>query len=160
CTRLPTYLAAGLLKLPVGRFLGASALACAAWVALLFALTYRVGPKGLLVASAAAVGLVVWRFVPHWEFWPAWLFYIPVAVKYLALSIKYRSLSLPSLANPGMHTGGLIGESKFETLEDLEHACPESVAKTRLVRFESVEQQLAELRRMHLEFPIVFKPDV
>ena len=35
---------------------------------------------------------------------------------YLRLSTKYRSLSLPTCANPGMFTGGLIGESKHETL--------------------------------------------
>jgi len=102
--------------------------------------------------------------IAHWEFWPTAVFYIPVAAKYLTLAIKYRSLSLPTMSNPSMLTGGLIGESKFETLADLSRAYPELVAKTHLVRFESVEQQLDQVRRLRNEgqfdYPVVLKPDV
>jgi hypothetical protein len=100
----------------------------------------------------------------QWEFWPTAVFYIPVTVKYLSLATKYRSLSLPTMSNPSMLTGGLIGESKFETLADLSRVHPELVAKTHLVRFESVEQQLDQIRRLRnegqLDYPVVFKPNV
>ena len=100
----------------------------------------------------------------RWEFWPTAVFYIPVAVKYLILAAKYRSLSLPTMSNPSMLTGGLIGESKFDTLADLFRAQPELVAKTHLVPFESVEQQLDQVRQLRnedqLAYPVVFKPNV
>ena len=92
------------------------------------------------------------------------LFYVPVFVKYVSLAVRYRSFSLPTLANPGMLTGGLIGESKFETLAQLAESHPEFVAETYRVPFHSPEQQLAMIERLRadnrLEFPLVFKPDV
>ncbi len=102
----------------------------------------------------------VWR----WEFWPPALFYMPVAMKYAVLAMKYRSLTLPTLANPGMQTGGLIGESKYDTLADLARVHPDLVAETYLVPFDSAEQQLRQIRQLridrNLNFPVVFKPDV
>jgi len=193
-TRLPTYLAAGLLKLPAGRFLATTAAACVVWVAALFWFSYHVGmmvisqfhmfrsEAGKLAACVVLAAALAWplrrvfknisldslaakvKRIVRWEFWPPAVFYIPVAAKYVLLAIKYRSFSLPTLANPGMHTGGLIGESKFETLADLARVRPELVAQTHLVRFDSAEQQSAQisrLRKQHsLDYPLVFKPDV
>jgi len=42
-TRLPTYLAAGFLKVPAWRFVIITGVACAVWVAGLFILSYHVG---------------------------------------------------------------------------------------------------------------------
>jgi hypothetical protein len=100
----------------------------------------------------------------RWEFWPRTVFNIPVVVKYVALAVRYRSLSLPMLANPGMHTGGLIGESKYQTLADLARSHSEFVAETYYVPFRSAARQMElvdKSRGEHaLEFPLVFKPDV
>jgi membrane protein DedA with SNARE-associated domain len=192
-TRLPTYLAAGLLKVPAGRFMAITAAACVVWVAALFALSYHIGmmviPEFAMFRSEAAklgacivvAAVLAWplRKVPkkissrslagfkriaRWEFWPPAVFYLPVAGKYLLLAIRYRSLSLPTLANPGMQSGGLIGESKFETLADLARTSPDFTAETHLVRFDSVEQQADQIRRVrseqNLQYPLVLKPDV
>lgn len=193
-TRLPTYLAAGLLKVPAGRFLATTAAACVIWVAALFGFSYHVGmmvisqfhmfrsEAGKLAACMVLAAALAWplrrvfkktsldslaarvKRIARWEFWPPVVFYIPVAVKYVLLAVKYRSFSLPTLANPGMHTGGLIGESKFETLADLSRAHPQLVAETHLVRFHSTEQQFAQISRLreqhNLDYPLVFKPDV
>jgi len=71
-TRVPTYLAAGFLKVPVWRFLVITALACAAWVAGLFFLSYHVGMMAItafkmfrteltkLLACAALAVLLGW----------------------------------------------------------------------------------------------------
>ena len=100
----------------------------------------------------------------RWEFWSPAIFYIPVAVKYTLLAIRYRSLGLPALSNPGMRNGGLIGESKFETLADLSRAQPQSVAETWLVPFHTVDQQYAQFLQLRQEYglayPLVLKPDV
>jgi len=190
-TRLPTYLAAGLLKVPLLRFLTITGAACIIWVAVLFGFSYHVGMMvisefamfrseaaklGACVVLAAMLGWMLRKGIKkvsigslvarlkRWEFWPPIVFYVPVAAKYLTLAIKYRSLSLPTLANPGMYLGGVIGESKFETLADLSRAHPEAVAETHLVRFESVEQQTCQILRLRkehaLQYPLVLKPDV
>jgi len=192
-TRLPTYLAAGFLKVPAWRFVTVTAAACAVWVTALFFLSYHVGMMVISVFSmfrseltkalacvvlAAILGWIlrkalqrisrnwvakskkIWR----WEFWPPYIFYAPVAVKYLTLAVRYRSLSLPTISNPGMHLGGLIGESKYETLADLASAHPGFVAQTLLAPYESVVQQQDSVRAIFAEgrmnFPCVFKPDV
>lgn len=193
-TRLPTYLAAGLLKVPASRFLAITAVACLVWVAALFLLSYHIGMMVIsgfqmfrseaakLLACAFLAAVVAWPFrkllkkispsweavklrkILRWEFWPMQVFYVPVLLKYLTLAIRYRSFGLPTLANPGMHTGGLIGESKFETLVQLHRCHPRFVAETYFAPFPSREQQLALIKRLRaekaLEFPLVFKPDV
>lgn len=193
-TRLPTYLAAGLLKVPAGRFVAVTAGACLVWVAGLFWFSYHIGMMVIsvfrmfrseaakLLACAVLAPIVGWplrkllkrisfaapaaklRKMVRWEFWPMHVFYVPVLLKYVTLAIRYRGFGLPMLANPGMHTGGLIGESKFETLAQLGRCHPEFVANTHLVPFHSPEQQLAAVERLvaenALRFPLVFKPDV
>jgi hypothetical protein len=118
--------------------------------------------RGRLAKWAAdRPGLARWG---QWEFWPPWFFYIPVVVWYLLLALRHRSLTLPSCANPGMFTGGIIGESKMATLLDLQHTSPEWVAGSFLVepgtpeaRSMALEAGMAEQR---LGFPLVLKPDV
>jgi membrane protein DedA with SNARE-associated domain len=193
-TRLPTYLTAGLLKIPAGRFIAVTAAACVVWVAALFWLSFHIGMMvieefamfrteagklGAIVVLAGGSGWLlrkVLRKIPIrslrtrvrrmflWEFWPPAIFYVPVAFKVLLLAIRYRSLTLPTMANPGMQTGGLIGETKFETLADIMRAHPDFVAETHRVPFVSVEQQGSEICGVRSEFglpyPLVLKPDV
>ena len=46
------------------------------------------------------------------EFWPTWLMYMPVVVQWAMLSVWYRSLSLPLLANPAVPLSGMVGVAK------------------------------------------------
>src|SRR5439155_13575234 len=97
------------------------------------------------------------RFVrrwTHWEFWPAWLFYIPVALYYFWLAVRYRSLSLPTAANPGMATGGFVGESKFEILDQLHATSPYSVAEAFLLEGWTTTDQLLSLHRLSREHAV------
>ncbi len=52
------------------------------------------------------------RVLSPFEFWPPSLFYLPVVLQWACLAVRYRSLTLPTLANPAMEAGGLCGESK------------------------------------------------
>ncbi|MEO0344755.1 MAG: alpha/beta fold hydrolase [Pseudomonadota bacterium] len=61
-----------------------------------------------------------WRRIRNFEFWPRWAFYPPVVLDGILQALRYRSVSLFTLANPGMPLGGLVGESKSEILEQLE----------------------------------------
>jgi len=55
----------------------------------------------------------------HWEFWPTWLAYIPLVPVYIFLAARYRSFSLPLIANTAPSLSMLAGESKFEILQSL-----------------------------------------
>jgi membrane protein DedA with SNARE-associated domain len=193
-TRLPTYLAAGLLKVPATRFLTFTAGACVVWVAALFWISYHVGMMAIagfemfrseaakVAACVVLAIMLMWplrklfRRIPvqrlvlrlarlrHWEFWPPAIFYIPVALKCLLLALRYRSFGLPTIANPGMTTGGLIGESKYQTLAELERANSSFVAETHLIPFRPMDDQWLRFdrlrREVNLEYPVVLKPDV
>ncbi len=112
----------------------------------------------------------------HWEFWPPWVFYGPCALWYLLLALRHRSLTLPTVANPGMEAGGFIGESKGEILERL--VAGRAEARRFVVRTLRLPAALAGgapdpaaaearwpgvsawMAREGLDFPIVLKPDV
>ena len=201
-TRLPTYLAAGFLRVPLRQFLGITGVAVAVWTGLLFAAARLAGPRfqttlrehpqslglalggalilaagfqfllrraarrwapGLLPTPGQRLGAFVdrWR---RWEFWPAGLFYIPVVIQYIRLSIRHRSPTIPSCANPGIRAGGLVGESKFETLRQLQATCPEFTAEAWLLDSEPLPQRNASLRalqeRTGIDYPFILKPDL
>src|ERR1700722_14546665 len=55
--------------------------------------------------------------VSFFEFWPGWLFYAPVVIFWIVKAIRYRSITLPTLANPRINAGGVCGESKNDILD-------------------------------------------
>ena len=99
----------------------------------------------------------------HWEFWPAWLFYLPVAVHYCWLGLRYRSFTLPSAANPVIPTGGLVGESKCAIIDLLRERNPELVADAYLVRGAGSTERILSLQNIlqerRIPFPFILKPD-
>lgn len=100
----------------------------------------------------------------HWEFWPAWLFYLPVAIYYCCLGLRYRSFSLPSAANPGIPTGGLVGESKYAILDALRRLNPEWVADAYPINGRTATDRMLSLhrtlRKQRITLPFILKPDV
>ena len=187
--RTATYLSAGFLRMAAFPFICATGVLAALWVALLFWLVHKLGDAAprffhqlrqnqILAACALLAFVILLHFVMRcvvsvrfrhffrklwqWEFWPAWIFYLPVVAYYLRLSIRYGSLSLPTSANPGMLTGGIIGESKFDTLDELQKSSPEFVASTHLLPEGSdrMGKLLALLAGGKLEYPFILKPDV
>jgi membrane protein DedA with SNARE-associated domain len=192
--RLPTYLAAGFLRVPVARFLLITGLAAFVWTFIILFLAQTFGKQiigwlghyksaGLLLLIAGSVLFVSlqllrnaflnfdsrkfaarigrWR---HWEFWPAWMFYPPVAIYYIWLAIKYRGAMLPTAANPGIFSGGMVGESKMATLRDLMAHSPEFTADAELILGSTVEERLTSLQnicaRREIVYPFILKPDL
>ena len=98
-----------------------------------------------------------------WEFWPARLFYIPIALNYVRLGLKYGGFNLPTIANPGMYTGGLVGESKFATLQQLSLSSADLTARSGLIQ-RAVPARMERLkdvcREQRFDLPLVLKPDV
>ncbi len=226
--RLPTYLAAGFLRVSFPKFILVTGGAVLVWTAVLFLAAHWLGEQaqsafhnsGGALALAGGVmlgGIVFWRSgarplagfnvrssdgalntnassvitvkrpevrAPwrlgvwfarwtHWEFWPAWLFYAPVVANYLWLAIRHRGLTVPTAANPGIFSGGIVGESKMATLRELFAASPEFTAEAWLVERASWERRhpAGEIMdspsgnrptgsRRSQEFPFILKPDV
>ena len=192
--RLPTYLAAGFLRVPWPRFMLITGVASCAWtVAILFFAqtfgqrltnwlgTYRhaglllLGASALLFATLQLLRRVLvnfnyrrlaarlsrWR---HWEFWPAWMFYPPVGIYCAWLALKYRGLMVPTAANPGIFSGGIVGESKMVTLKELFLTSPEFTAEAELIPGDALAARLRSLdeirTQLGLDFPLILKPDV
>ena len=98
-----------------------------------------------------------WIRLNHWEFWPTWIVYLPVLVRYPFWAIRARSFFFYANINPGMTMGGLYGASKKEALE----ALPEERKPTTLSfpPGTSVEDILTRMQATEVAFPVVVKPD-
>ncbi len=89
---------------------------------------------------------------------PKWLLCVPLVIQWFYLGIKWRSLTLPSAANPWIYTGGLAGESKSECLAQISASHDANVAPWFQVA--PGQDALAVLRATALSYPLVAKPDV
>ncbi|MGI4953156.1 MAG: hypothetical protein ACRYGM_15235 [Janthinobacterium lividum] len=89
---------------------------------------------------------------------PKALLCVPLVLQWLWLSLRYRSLTLPSSLNPGIETGGLVGESKSGCLARIDEAFAPWVAAWCRVR-PGADPQRARLAA-GLAFPLIAKPDI
>ncbi len=103
------------------------------------------------------------------EFWPMWAFYPPIAIYAAGLMLRYRSILLPTVANPSFPGGGFFGESKADILKLAVKHAPEWVAP--FVKIDSsaeLENDLASecdaaldaMANANITLPIVAKPDL
>jgi hypothetical protein len=179
--RLPTYLAAGFLRIPFRDFARYLALAVAAWTPLLVGMAVLFGDRLLRAAPVPAVLLLLFlmvrllrtllhfeerrkligflRRIVQWEFWPPWAQYLPLVPYFVYLAIKHRSATIFTAANPGIFSGGLVGESKFDILTQLASRNDGSVPEFALIPAGDVEQRVAQASRWPTH-PFVLKPNV
>jgi membrane protein DedA with SNARE-associated domain len=178
--RLPTYVAAGLLKTRFWTFslhflvaallwtpalVGAAALLGKSLPHLSFA-----GPAILLLAAPLRKlrpnwqtrrRLLGWfRRRTRWEFWPAWMAYTPVVPYILFQGIRHRSLTLFTAANPGIPSGGFVGESKSAILANLDRVPDFILVSQALPKTMRIRAAINFVTEHRLSFPIVLKPDV
>ncbi len=193
-TRLPTYLAAGFLRVSAVRFLLVTGMAALVWTFAILWLTQTFGARllewlqiwkssGLILLGAGLLLFIGLQWLrrklvefdlrkfstrlarwTRWEFWPGWLFYPPVVIYYLWQAFKYRGAMLPTVANPGIFSGGLVGESKLATLNDLMRTSPEFTAEAELLAGTTPAARLASLQeicgRRNIPYPFILKPDL
>jgi hypothetical protein len=104
--------------------------------------------------------------VSFFEFWPSFLFYAPVALFWAWQSLRYRSVTLPSLANPRIEAGGICGESKTDILDLAGPPAQAWIAPyagiTTLGAAGGNDLAVAEaaMRQAGLDYPVVAKPDM
>lgn len=99
----------------------------------------------------------------RWEFWPAWLFYLPIIAWILWLGVRFRRWTVFTAANPMMDSGGVVGERKAPALSALMASQPQSVAEFVLLDETDLQRRLSRAHQ-HLAqlgaYPVVLKPDV
>jgi hypothetical protein len=108
--------------------------------------------------------LSYWLRIVRWEFWPVWAMYLPLVPYFVYLSIRYRSMTVFTAANPGVFSSGLIGESKSDILRRIEStsgvvACF-CLIQAALDPDARLEMAVRFLREHDLTLPVVLKPDV
>lgn len=186
--RLPLYLAAGACGTPLSAFAGWSLVAVAIWTPALVTAGALLGSRAAVWIAAGRLGsivtvvlaLLVWRLslrtmsrrgrqemaaavsrLWRWEFWPMWLFYLPVAAWTAALAVRYRGYRTLTAANPGMTDGGVVGESKAAILARLD---PSWTVPSVLIEPGAPGERAAAvslaMRQRGWRFPVILKPDV
>ena len=104
-----------------------------------------------------------WRRLWRWEFMPMWLFYPPIVLWIIGLTLKYRCLAFTT-TNPALPVSGLFGEQKSHLLKQLQDKDTQYVARFAVL---SIQQTLIQRRHVasmfmqenQLNFPIVIKPE-
>lgn len=183
-TRLATYTLAGFLNYPFWLFSLINVGTVLVWVVLslavgealrqwlsdhlLFTLTsvfvffylFRYFAKNLQSYWTRRIWVHAWRKWMHFEFWPAWLFYIPIVPRYIYLGIKYRSFFLPFYADPFLHHAGLIGESKWDIYKYMSDH--EFHLRTLILAYEPGREEKIQwlLKEGYFQYPFILKPDV
>ncbi len=175
-TRLPTYLAAGVLRVGFWRFASLSAIAVALWTPLLVGLAaifgegfralfgdvqqHLIPTLALLLALYALVHLALaaatwrgrrlllsrWRRLTRWEFWPMWAFYPPVLLYIGWLALRHGGLRLITCVNPAMPGSGLAGERKSEIFAALERGTDRLAPFRLLPAAPTVEERVQRAR--------------
>lgn len=195
-TRMPTFIAAGILSKKAHHFAMWVALAAFIWTPFLLGMTMLVGPRLLevfrsvfhgpwAIVAAVVVLYIVIRLIGYEttpqgrdrlkadlkryisrEFWPMWVFYLPLTPYYLWLTLRHGGPLTFTSANPGIaNGGGLVGESKTSILHGFGLENPLALSARRIAEDENddrrVEQALALVGRDTAVggFPVVLKPD-
>jgi hypothetical protein len=89
-----------------------------------------------------------------------WAVYIPLVPYFLYLGLKHRSLTLFTLANPGIPSGGFVGERKSGILAQLIDVPAFELIPCTLSPEGRLEAAKRFLTRNGLHYPVVLKPDI
>ena len=106
------------------------------------------------------------KVVSFFEFWPMWVMYIPVVLQWLFLAVRYRSLTLPLIANPNLPVAGMVGVGKSEIFRQATGNCAKAILPwvPHQVSGENIDMQAVNLaakaRDRGIQYPLVCKPDI
>lgn len=97
------------------------------------------------------------------EFWPQYIFYAPLVVYWAILAVRFGGVTLPTLANPRIPFGGLIGESKARVLETAGAYARGFIAPWRAFLCKAdtnADDVLAQALAGGISLPCIAKPDM
>ena len=186
-TRLPLYLTAGLISISPWRFAAWAFGASLLWTPAVVLASARAGDavrpwassniwpavgaagsamlitRGFRVLSSPSLRrqlAIRFHRLRRWEFWPAWLFYAPVTLWVLMLSLRHRGVTTITTSNPGIQDGGLVGESKYDILQQLPPQSTIPFSRLAAGDGDRVRRARDAMTSNGWTFPIVLKPDV
>lgn len=195
-TRMPMYLAAGILAKRSGAFLFWVTVAVFLWTPFLLVIAAILGPKllgffgGVLhgpwailasfIVLAVLLRLAAYEATPlgrqrlkadlgrivRSEFWPGWVFYLPLMAYLPWLGVRSRGLMVFTSANPGIaNGGGVVGESKEAIGRGFAHTKSPFLHHALIEAGASAEERadrvaaLVEREEAFNGWPVVLKPD-
>lgn len=187
-TRLPLYLLSGYFRMPFVNFMITSFIAVTIWTTAFVTLVYLYGKwissyffnfshwwgfisiglsfylifqlflLILIPEKRSKLFLQCQKFTKL-EFWPSYLFYLPLVPYLFYLILKYRGIRYLTTTNPGIIASGIAGESKSEILNLIPN---EYVAKSLLLKEgdqKKIQAVTKWMKQKKLDFPIIAKPD-
>ena len=111
---------------------------------------------------AAPARIVQPKPISSFEFWPSWLFYMPVVFFWILMGLRHRSFSLPTAANPRVETGGLCGERKTTILDQAGPEAAGWIARYVVLTtgVDDLTRTLQAMTHAGLSMPVVVKPNI
>ncbi|BDD04720.1 hypothetical protein [Aureibacter tunicatorum] len=89
----------------------------------------------------------------NYEYWPFWIFYGPFVLVWLYFSLRSRSFTYFTSANPSVKFGGLFQYSKYGLLKMLDQKY-----YPRTFFYDNLEQFID--LKPSVNYPLVYKPDI
>jgi len=94
----------------------------------------------------------------QWEYWPSYMFYVPLLPYAFYLAIKSRSFGFFSAVNPSIEGSGNGLESKYKTLQLVpEEYIPKSIF---VIKNQKFQKTLTAIKNEKIEFPLIIKPNI
>lgn len=94
----------------------------------------------------------------QWEYWPSKLFYWPMYFYIPWYQFRARNLVFFTAANPGIDTGGIGLESKFEAMQLYPNEmCPRSILFKKNDEITNLNERLHD---QNISYPLIVKPDL
>ncbi|MBK5208993.1 MAG: D-alanine--D-alanine ligase [Flavobacteriaceae bacterium] len=104
------------------------------------------------------MGISNLKKITNWEYWPSYMFYVPLLPYAFYLAIKARSFGFFSAVNPSIEGSGNGLESKYKTLQLLpQKYCPKTIY---MAKGENIEEITPKLTSNNIQFPLIIKPDI
>lgn len=99
----------------------------------------------------------IWTKINNFDLWPPSISYIPIAAYAAYNALRTQSLFYFFLANPGIETGGMIMESKYNILKQIpKKYLPKGTLLTQPITKTKVVKNMSEIS---IDFPIILKPN-
>ena len=98
------------------------------------------------------------KTILQWEYWPSYMFYVPLLPYAFYLAIKSRSFGFFSAVNPSIEGSGNGLESKYKTLQLVPDTYkPQSIFVS---NNQKLKKTLSDLQHEKIEFPLIIKPNI
>ncbi|MFT6054813.1 MAG: hypothetical protein ACJAS3_001803 [Roseivirga sp.] len=94
----------------------------------------------------------------NYEYWPFWLFFMPLVPYWIYLAIRAKSFTYFTAANPGIEHGGVFGESKMDILNKID---PKYLPRSIFFNVSLPSSVVLEMvKAREIDFPLIIKPNI